>query len=118
MWASRSTSHTRRMARSLAVAGVTAALAAVALVAAAGASAAALSATAGAAQASSSTPGIKLMPTLEAQMLDAINVLRSSQGLVSLRPSVALGETARQHSQSMAESGFFDHASLNGAPFW
>jgi uncharacterized protein YkwD len=67
---------------------------------------------------SSGAQGIKLMPAFETRVLEAINALRSSQGLVPLRPSVALAQAARQHSESMAESGFFDHASVDGAPFW
>jgi uncharacterized protein YkwD len=58
------------------------------------------------------------MPTLETKVLDAINDLRRSQGLVPLRPSAALARAARQHSESMAENGFFDHTSVNGTPFW
>jgi uncharacterized protein YkwD len=101
------------MARLLVVASITAALVAVA-----GASAATLPATARISQASSGARGIKLMPAFETEVLEGINALRSSQGLVPLRPSAALAEAARQHSQSMAESGFFDHASADGSPFW
>ncbi len=57
------------------------------------------------------------MPTLETRVLDAINDLRRSLGLAPLRQSTALAEAARQHSESMAENGFFDHTSLNGVPF-
>ena len=61
---------------------------------------------------------VRELPTLESRMLAAINNLRRSQGLVPLRPSRALAAVAHQQSASMAEHGFFAHASFNGIPFW
>jgi uncharacterized protein YkwD len=58
------------------------------------------------------------VPTLEQQMLDAINVLRRSHGLRGLRMNANLATTARAHSLSMAEHGYFRHSSLGGGSFW
>ena len=116
--ASRSKVHTRRVFRSRAVA-----TAAVALAAGGGASGQAAAATlptaaARAPQMSVRVDGITEVPTLETKVLEAINDLRRSRGLKPLRASLPLAAAARQHSLSMAEHGFFDHASLNGLPFW
>jgi uncharacterized protein YkwD len=62
--------------------------------------------------------GITEVPTLETKVLAAINDLRRSRGLKPLRASLPLAAAARQHSVSMAKHGYFDHASLNGLPFW
>jgi uncharacterized protein YkwD len=58
------------------------------------------------------------VPTLEERVLDAINVLRQQHGLAALRLNVNLAATAREHSLSMAEHGYFRHSSLGGASFW
>jgi uncharacterized protein YkwD len=118
MKASRSKAHTRGVIRSLAVA--TAAVTLVAGASASGlASAATLPTAAGRApQLSIRIEGITEVPTLETKVLAAINEVRRSRGLMPLRASLPLAAAARQHSLSMAKHGFFDHASLNGLPFW
>jgi uncharacterized protein YkwD len=58
------------------------------------------------------------VPDLEAQVLEAINDLRRSHGLATLRRSAALAASAQNHSMSMAENGYFGHTSAKGAPFW
>jgi uncharacterized protein YkwD len=62
--------------------------------------------------------GVTRMPALEEEMLAAINEYRQAHGLSALRLNAELAATARQHSLSMAEKGYFDHASLTGSPFW
>ena len=56
------------------------------------------------------------MHGFETRALAAINDLRRAQGVVPLRLSPALALAASQHSQSMAEHGFFEHTSLDGSP--
>jgi uncharacterized protein YkwD len=60
--------------------------------------------------------GITRMYGLETQVLAAINDLRRARGVVPLRLSPALAAAASQHSLSMAEHGYFEHASLDGSP--
>jgi uncharacterized protein YkwD len=55
---------------------------------------------------------------LEPQVFAAINDLRRNQGLAPLRLSRALTIAAGEHSLSMAKHGYFEHSSLDGAPFW
>jgi uncharacterized protein YkwD len=61
---------------------------------------------------------VATVPTLEDQVLTAINDLRASNGLSQLRLNAALSLAALGHSQSMARRGFFSHDGYNGAPFW
>ena len=58
------------------------------------------------------------MPQLESQVLAGLNDLRRKAGLVPLRASSSLGAAAYEQSVSMAEHGFFAHASYGGSPFW
>jgi uncharacterized protein YkwD len=69
-------------------------------------------------QAALSTRGVRHVPALEENVLAAINDLRQEHGLVALRLNAQLASTARAHSLSMAEHGFFRHASFSGSPFW
>jgi uncharacterized protein YkwD len=55
---------------------------------------------------------------LERQVLTAVNAVRKEHGLVALRLNRALGDSARGHSRSMAEHGYFRHASYDGSSFW
>jgi uncharacterized protein YkwD len=64
------------------------------------------------------TGPIVRVPSLEAQVLAAINALRSGRGLATLRPSGALAAGAQEHSISMAQNGYFAHTSAKDAPFW
>jgi uncharacterized protein YkwD len=75
-------------------------------------------AAAGVPHTSSGARGIARLHGLEPQVLAAINDLRRAQGLGPLRLNRALAAAAGRHSLSMAEHGFFDHASLDGSPFW
>lgn len=72
----------------------------------------------GTAQTSTGALGIVRARRLEPQVLAAINDFRRAHGLRPLRPNLALAAAADQHSLSMAEYGFFEHASLDGSPFW
>jgi uncharacterized protein YkwD len=65
---------------------------------------------------SSSSP--KSLPTLNHQVLAAINRFRMSQGLVALRDSRALDRAARAHSLEMGRRGYFAHTSADGQAFW
>jgi uncharacterized protein YkwD len=51
-------------------------------------------------------------------VLAQMNTIRRSHGLVPLRLSTPLAAAARQHSSSMAESGYFSHSSAGGGEFW
>jgi uncharacterized protein YkwD len=61
---------------------------------------------------------IAAMPTLQGQVLAAINDLRQTNGLSELRLNPALSVAALGHSQSMAQHGFFSHSGFDGVPFW
>jgi uncharacterized protein YkwD len=67
------------------------------------------------ARSSSSTHSL---PTLNRQILAAINAFRTSHGLVSLRRSNALDRAALAHSLQMGRKSFFAHSSANGQSFW
>jgi uncharacterized protein YkwD len=47
-----------------------------------------------------------------------INDQRGARGLKPLRVSRGLTAAATYHSREMGLNGFFEHESLNGAPFW
>ena len=55
---------------------------------------------------------------LESQLLGQINGTRARRGLRPLRISSALTAAADQHSQSMAQKGYFSHDSANGGSFF
>ena len=61
---------------------------------------------------------VRQMPTLEERVLAAINDVRHERGLPMLRLNPSLAATARQHSLSMAQQGFFSHSSVGGSGFW
>jgi len=60
----------------------------------------------------------KNLPTLNHQVLAAVNRFRVAHGLVPLRESAALDRSARQHSDEMGRLGYFGHASASGTVFW
>lgn len=68
--------------------------------------------------ASTERGAISEVAELERQVFVALNVVRKEHGLVPLRVNNALGAAARGHSRSMAEHGFFRHASYDGSAFW
>jgi uncharacterized protein YkwD len=55
---------------------------------------------------------------LESGVLVDINAFRRAHHLVPLRLSPNLTAAAREHSQEMAQDGYFAHDSANGAAFW
>jgi uncharacterized protein YkwD len=57
------------------------------------------------------------MQSLEQAVLANINALRRQHGLAPLRLSPALSAAARQHSNEMADRGYFSHDSANGSSF-
>lgn len=61
---------------------------------------------------------VRHLPALEEQVLAAINDIRQEQGMVVLRLNRQLAATARHHSLSMAEHGYFEHTPLDGSSFW
>jgi uncharacterized protein YkwD len=69
-------------------------------------------------QAAPTSVQISSVASLEHDLLGAINDVRRKRGLTPLRANRKLAVAARGHSQSMAEHGFFRHASFGGAPFW
>jgi uncharacterized protein YkwD len=60
----------------------------------------------------------KNLPTLNHQVLAAVNRFRSAHGLVALRESAGLDRSARQHSLEMGRRGYFAHSSADGTSFW
>ena len=58
------------------------------------------------------------LPSLNRQVLAAVNKFRVAHGLVALRPASALDRSARQHSLEMGRVGYFDHPSADGTAFW
>jgi uncharacterized protein YkwD len=58
------------------------------------------------------------LPTLNHQLLAAVNKFRAAHGLVALRESAGLDRSARQHSLEMGRRGYFAHSSANGTVFW
>ena len=60
----------------------------------------------------------KALPSLNHQVLAAVNKLRVAHGLVPLHESPALDNSARQHSLEMGRLGYFAHSSHDGTAFW
>jgi len=60
----------------------------------------------------------KTLPSLDRQVLAAVNRFRVAHGLVALRESSALDRSARRHSLEMGRLGYFGHASADGTVFW
>ncbi len=58
------------------------------------------------------------LPTLNHQVLIAVNRFRAAHGLVALRESAALDRSARRHSLEMGRRGYFGHSSADGTVFW
>ena len=58
------------------------------------------------------------LPSLNRQVLAAVNRFRVAHGLVALRESSALDRSARRHSLEMGRLGYFGHASADGTAFW
>jgi uncharacterized protein YkwD len=54
---------------------------------------------------------------LQSSLLDQMNAMRASHGLVRLRAVRGLTVAAAVHSTSMARRGYFSHNSANGASF-
>ena len=75
-------------------------------------------AAAGAPRTSGAAHGFQRARALEPQLLAAINDFRQAHGLSALRLSRGLTLAASRHSLSMAEHGYFEHASLDGSAFW
>jgi uncharacterized protein YkwD len=69
-------------------------------------------------KAASSGARVNSAALLEEQVVGAINAQRVRHGLVPLRVNRQLVGTARGHSTSMAQHGYFEHESFDGAPFW
>ena len=60
----------------------------------------------------------KSLPTLNHQVLVAVNHFRHAHGVPALRESGALDRSARQHSLEMGRRGYFAHSSADGTSFW
>jgi uncharacterized protein YkwD len=60
----------------------------------------------------------KSLPTLNREVLGAVNKFRVAHGLVPLRQSAGLDRSARQHSLEMGRFGYFAHPSHDGTAFW
>jgi uncharacterized protein YkwD len=60
----------------------------------------------------------KGLPTLNRQVLAAVNRFRVAHGRVALRESAGLDRSARQHSFEMGRDGYFAHPSADGTAFW
>ena len=60
----------------------------------------------------------RLLSALELDIVSRINAQRTSRGLRALRVSRGLTAAANHHTRQMGQIGFFEHESVNGAPFW
>ena len=60
----------------------------------------------------------RLLSALELDIVARINAQRTSRGLRALRVSRGLTAAANYHTNQMGQLGFFEHESVNGAPFW
>jgi uncharacterized protein YkwD len=58
------------------------------------------------------------VPTLNRQILSAVNRFRLAHGLVALHESAALDRSSRRHSFEMGSDGYFAHPSADGTSFW
>jgi uncharacterized protein YkwD len=58
------------------------------------------------------------LTALERDVASRINAQRGARGLKPLRVSRGLSAAAAYHSREMGTRGFFEHESMNGAPFW
>jgi uncharacterized protein YkwD len=54
----------------------------------------------------------------EQQMIDAVNRERISEGVTALEWCPALGRSAREHSEDMANRDFYDHVTPEGLEVW
>jgi uncharacterized protein YkwD len=60
----------------------------------------------------------RLLSRLELDIVSRINAQRTRRGLLGLRVSRGLTAAANYHTNQMGQLGFFEHESVNGAPFW
>jgi uncharacterized protein YkwD len=60
----------------------------------------------------------RMLSALELDIVGGINAQRTSRGLRALRVSRGLTAAANYHTHQMGQLGFFEHESVNGAPFW
>lgn len=60
----------------------------------------------------------RLLSALELDIVARINAQRTSRGRRALRVSRGLTAAANHHTTQMGQLGFFEHESVNGAPFW
>jgi uncharacterized protein YkwD len=58
------------------------------------------------------------LTSLQSGVLARLNAIRVRHGLVPLKVNARLTAAAAEHSDQMAADGFFDHASVNGTPYW
>ncbi|OEL02520.1 secretion protein [Staphylococcus succinus] len=63
-------------------------------------------------------PSEGLAQSFELQNFDLVNAERIQHGLATLNYSSSISDTARAHSEDMAENNYFDHTNLSGdSPF-
>jgi uncharacterized protein YkwD len=55
---------------------------------------------------------------LQGSVLQRLNAIRASHGLVPLRSSARLAAAAAEHSREMAADGYFQHESADGTAFF
>jgi uncharacterized protein YkwD len=60
----------------------------------------------------------RLLSRLELDVVVRVNAQRTRRGLRALRVSRGLTAAANYHTNQMGQLGFFEHESVNGAPFW
>jgi uncharacterized protein YkwD len=58
------------------------------------------------------------LTSLESGVLGQLNAIRHEHDLVPLALSPSLTAASAQHSEQMAQDGYFRHASFNGSVFW
>lgn len=60
----------------------------------------------------------KNLPSLNSQVLAAVNAFRVAHGLATVTEAGGLDRSARQHSLEMGKDGYFAHPSHDGTSFW
>jgi uncharacterized protein YkwD len=67
---------------------------------------------------SAASSGLTARSSLDQEILAQINRVREGHGLNPLRLARSLAVAAIDHSQEMAEGGFFGHDSADGSAYW
>lgn len=61
---------------------------------------------------------VSQLSSLDAGILQQLNFIRSQHGLTPLHLNAELTQAAIEHSDEMAQDGYFEHSSADGTAFW